>query len=125
MAEEESSRRRWRDYRTAAGGRPVKEFIDSLTDEEAAEVVAAMREVREEGLTAAKHLRGDVCEVKAEAETRSFRILFAKEGQRGHVLLSLSGFIKKTQKTPKTELELAEKRLKDWRVRGKARKSKP
>jgi len=35
-------RRRWRDFRTAAGGRPVRDFLDTLTDEELAEVVAAM-----------------------------------------------------------------------------------
>jgi hypothetical protein len=27
-----SHRRRWRDYRTATGGRPVKAFLDELTD---------------------------------------------------------------------------------------------
>ena len=113
-------RRHWRDYRTASGGRPVKDFVDELTDDEAAELVAAMKEVRDEGLSAAKHLRGDIYEVKAEGETRSLRLLFAKEGRFGHVLLSLSGFVKKTQKTPRSELELAERRLKDWRARGGA-----
>jgi phage-related protein len=34
------------------------------------------------------------------------------------VLLSLSAFVKKTQKTPKSELQLAEQRLKDWLRRG-------
>ena len=38
----------------------MKELIGSLVDEQAAEVVAAMREVREEGLTAARKLRGDI-----------------------------------------------------------------
>ena len=51
-------RRRWCDYRTAAGGRPVRDFLNSLTDEELAEVVAAMKEVSAEGLVAGKHLRG-------------------------------------------------------------------
>ena len=31
-------------------------------------------------------------------------------------------FVKKTQKAPKQELELAEKRLGDWRARRKKRK---
>jgi hypothetical protein len=59
---------RWRDYRTAAGARPVKDFIDRLTDEEAASVVAAMKEIAERGFPAARHLRGDVYEVRADAE---------------------------------------------------------
>jgi len=45
--------RRWRDYRTRAGRRPVKEFIDVLSAEDAAAVVAAMQEVKLEGLRAA------------------------------------------------------------------------
>lgn len=52
-------KRLWRDYRTAAGGRPVRDFVAGLTDEEAAEVVAGMKEVRDQGLAAAKHLRRD------------------------------------------------------------------
>jgi phage-related protein len=112
-------RRRWRDDRTAAGGRPVHDFLQKLTDEELAEVVAAMREVSADGLMAAKHLRGDLYEVKADAATRSFRVLFAAEGKFAQVLLSLSAFVKKTQKTPKQELDLAATRLEEWRARGK------
>ena len=107
------NRLRWRDYRTKSGARPVKAFLDDLTDEEAAAVVAAMQEVATVGLTAARHLRGDIYEVRAEAETRSFRVLFSHETK--FILLSLSGFQKKTQKTPARELELAERRLRDWR----------
>jgi len=100
----------------------VKQFLDALTDEEVAAVVAGMKDVAEHGLPAAKHLRRDVYEVRAEAATRSFRVLFAAEGRFGHVLLSLSAFVKKTQKTPPRELELAETRLRDWRQRGAASK---
>jgi len=114
--------RHWRDYRTAAGRRPVKGFIDDLTDEEVASIVAGMREVAERGLAAAKHLRGDIYEVRADAATRSFRVLFSAEGRYSQVLLSLSAFEKRTQKTPPRELELAESRLRDWRTRGAARK---
>lgn len=112
--------RPWRDYRTAAGGRPVRDFIDSLTDVEAAGVLVQMKEVAHRGLAAAKHLRGEVYELRADAPTCSFRLLFAVEGRRGQVLLSLSAFVKKTQRTPARELELAESRLLDWRRRGLA-----
>ena len=109
--------RRWRDYRTAAGRRPVKEFIGSLSDEDAAEVVAAMREVREEGLTAARKLRGDIWEVRADGSRVIHRVLFAPEGRRDLVLLALAGFTKKTPKTPPDLIALAERRLADWRSR--------
>jgi phage-related protein len=100
----------------------VKAFFNALTDEEAAAVVAGMKEVVRAGLPAAKHLRGDIYEVRADAATRSFRLLFAAEGRFSQVLLSLSGFVKKTQKTPPQELELAEHRLSDWRQRGAAKR---
>ncbi len=59
-------RRRWRDYRTASGRRPVKEALDGLSDPDLASVAAAMREVREQGLRAARHLDGDIYEVRAD-----------------------------------------------------------
>jgi phage-related protein len=102
---------------TGSGARPVKAFFAGLTDEEAAAVLAAMKQVAEHGLDWARHLRDDVYEVRAHAERRSLRLLFAKETR--FILLSLSGFAKTTQKTPPRELALAEARLRDWRQRGK------
>ena len=109
---------RWRDYRTRAGRRPVKEFIDKQSDEDAAEIVAAMGEVRREGLGAARHVRGEIYEVRAEGENATFRVLFAQEGEKGRVLLALEAFSKKTQQTPPGLIDLAERRLGDWRGRG-------
>ena len=102
----------------------MRDFFDTLTDEELAEVVAAMKDVTAEGLATAKHLRGDLYEVKADAATRSFRVLFSAEGRFSQVLLSLSALTKKTQRTPKHELDLAESRLNECRARGKRKKSK-
>ena len=100
----------WRDYQT-------------FTDDEVAAIVAGMKEVAERGLKAAKHLRGDVYEVRGDAATRSFHVLFATEGRKRHILLSLSAFEKRTQKTPPRELDLAETRLRDWRERGASKKA--
>jgi phage-related protein len=111
-------RRRWRDYQTATGRRPIKEFIDGLSDNDAATVAAGMRDVAKNGLVAARHLRGEIYEVRADGDRQTFRILFATEGRRGQVLLSLEGFAKKTQKTPPAKIQLAERRLAEWRRRG-------
>ena len=115
-----TGKRRWRDYRTPSGRRPIKEFIDDLTDADAAAVVAAMRDVAEDGLVAARHLRGEIYEVRADGDRQAFRVLFAPEGTRGQVLLSLEAFSKKTQKTPPAKIQLAERRLADWRRRGRS-----
>ncbi|MGH3031715.1 MAG: type II toxin-antitoxin system RelE/ParE family toxin [Gaiellaceae bacterium] len=50
-----------------------------------------------------------------------FRVLFAAEGRRDQVLLSLEGFSKKTRKTPLEKIRLAERRLADWRRRAHPR----
>ena len=78
-----------------------------------------MQEVAVDGFPAAKHLRGNLYEIRGDAPTRSFRLLFSAEGRFKQVLLSLSAFSIKTQKTPVRELELAERPLRDWaRLRG-------
>jgi phage-related protein len=113
--------RRWRDYRTRGGRRPVKEFIDRLSDADAATLVATMRVVALEGVAPAKHLRGDIYEVRADGDRVALRVLFAQEGKRGQVLLALNVYSKKTQKTPPQTLRLAERRLRDWRSRARRR----
>jgi len=77
-----------------------------------------MKDVAQTGLTAARHLRGEIYEVRADGDRQAFRILFATEGRREQVLLSLEGFSKKTQKTPPEKIQLAERRFADWRRRG-------
>ena len=114
-------RRQWRDYKTSNGRRPVKAFIEDLSSEDRANIAAAMKDVQREGLTSARHVRGDIYEVRAESVDQTFRILFAAEGKFKQVLLSVVAFSKKTRKTPPGQLELAEKRLRDWRDRAQKR----
>jgi phage-related protein len=112
------SRFRWRDYRTESGARPIAAFVAALTDEDAAAVTAAMKDVAENGLQAGRHLRGEIYEVRADGDRHAFRLLFAQETK--FILLSLSGFAKKSRKTPPEEIVRAEARLKDWRSRGRS-----
>lgn len=119
MTDEPKHRRQWRYYETEAGNKPVKRFIDSLSDADAAEIFAGMHDVASLGLSSARHLRGDIYEVRVDGENQAFRVLFAPEGRFKQVLLALEGFSKKTQKTPPQAIQLAEKRLSDWRGRGK------
>jgi len=117
--ERDVPKRRWRDYRTRAGRRPIKEFLDKLTDQDAADVVAAMAEVQRFGIVAAKHVEGELYEVKAEGDRQTFRVLFAQEGEHDQVLLALVGLSKKQQKLPRDAIDLATRRLREWRSRGR------
>lgn len=89
----------------------------ALESAERAEIVAAMKEVATEGLRAARHLSGDLYEVRADTNGKFFRLIFAAEGRYSQVLLALEVFAKKSNKTPATKLALASKRLNDWRSR--------
>jgi phage-related protein len=113
------ARRRWRHYQTATGRRPVLEFLRSRSDADKADVLAAMQEVRRDGLRAARHLRENIYEVRADGQRVIYRVLFATEGQHDHVLLSLVAFNKKTQRTPPEQIRLAQRRLRDWRARSR------
>jgi phage-related protein len=57
------------------------------------------------------HLRGSVWEVRTTLANRIARTLFAVKGTQ---IILLHGFIKKTQRTPDDDIELAEKRFKEW-----------
>lgn len=119
-----AARSRWRDYATESGRRPVKEFLDGLDDADLASVVAAMVDVRKNGLRVARHLDGDIYEVRADGKGVVYRVLFAPQGKSKQVLLSLEGFKKKTQKTPVATIRLAKRRLRDWERRGRKVKSR-
>lgn len=115
------TRPRWRDYTTRSGHRPVRDFIRTLSDADAAAVVAAMREVAVEGLSGARHLHGDIYEVRVVGDGAAYRVLFATEGRRAQILLALEAFAKTSQKTPPRTIQLAERRLRDWRSRSVSR----
>ena len=98
----------------------MRDYIKAVAEEnplDAARIVAGMAEVADLGTPAARHLRGDIYEVRIDGENRIFRILFAEEGRFGQVLLALEGFTKKTRTTPRASIDLAEERLRDWRTR--------
>lgn len=83
------------------------------------EVLVAIKDVQLGGLEVARHLRGDLYEVRAGGARASYRVLSAAEGARGQVLRGLSALSKKTQKTPPTEMQAAARRLADWRRRAR------
>ena len=59
-----------------------------------------------------EHLGGGLWEVRVRLENRTARVLFVLEGD---TMVLLHGFIKKAQKTPKPDLDLARNRLKQLR----------
>ena len=94
-------KRQWRDYHTASGARPIRDFLLALPDEDRAAILEEMEYVRQHGTSVARYVRKGIYEVRASYDTQAYRILFACEGRFHHVLLALDGFQKKTQQTPR------------------------
>jgi len=111
----ESPQLRWRWYRTASGGTPVKQFLDTLSDVDHAAIVAAMAEIKQEGLGSARRVVGDLWEIRAVGTKAHYRLIFSHEGRR--VLLALDIYDKDTKRMPLNIRRRAEQRLKDWRSR--------
>jgi phage-related protein len=104
-------------YRTTTGASPVKEFLDSLNGKQAQKVLWVLRLVEELPTVPKQYFKKlagteDIWEVRVQYGSDIFRLLgFFHEGQ---LIILTNGFIKKSQKTPETEIALAEKRKQDY-----------
>jgi len=101
-------------FRTGGGGEPVREWLKSLQKEEGraiGEDIAYVQFKWPIGEPRVSHVWGAVWEVRCSLGNRIARTLFAVKARQ---MLLLHGFIKKTQQTPNDDIELAEKRFKEW-----------
>src|SRR2546428_2126168 len=117
-------RRQWRFYRSSAGREPVREFLDETSDDDAAAIAAAMKQVRDlgRGHGDVNHLHGDIWQIEIDGKRVIYRLLFAEEGRFSQVLLALEIVDKRWQKAKSRHINLAQRRLDDWRSRGRQRK---
>ncbi len=94
---------------------PVRDWLKSLPLEDKkaiGEDIKAAQYGWSLGLPLIDYLEGDIWEVRTKLTNRIARVLFVVEGS---TMVLLHGFIKKNQKTPKQELNLAKERLKKLR----------
>jgi phage-related protein len=105
-----------RTFTTDAGGKPVDDWIKSLDPSARAEVILTIDLLKEHGaaLTVpfARHLDDGVWELRARDKDGIYRVLYFH--WKGRTFGLLHGFTKKTQNTPKKELELAKGRRSLW-----------
>ncbi len=78
-------KRRWRDYTTASGQRPVKKFLMALADEERAAIADAMALIRDNGERegGARKLRNRIWEVRVDQGEVIHRITFPRWASAG------------------------------------------
>ena len=95
---------------------PAREFVDSLDDGAAARIDAFIERLRVYGNRMqgkfVKKLSGDIFELRVKQFDRIFRVLFFY--QPGMLIVITSGFQKKTQEAPPSEIARAEQLRKLW-----------
>ena len=99
-------------FRTEAGGEPLREWLKSLPSPEDRKLIGEDIKTVEfgwpVGMPVCRSLGGGICEIRTHlTQDRMARVLFYIDAKGRMVLLH--GFIKKTQKTPLNDLELARK----------------
>ena len=101
-------------YKTPAGNEPVREWLISLELEDKKTIGADIKTVEYGwpiGMPISKPLGNNLYEVRSNISSKRIaRVIFIIVDK---YMVLLNGFIKKTQKTPTNEINLALKRVKE------------
>lgn len=102
-------------FKRADGSSPVEEFIDKLTDKQAQKVAWVLKLIDDLDDIPAQYWKkltntDGIWEARIQFGGNIFRLLGFET--KGKFVVLTNGLAKKTQKTPKREIELAEQRKK-------------
>lgn len=102
-------------YMSGAGNEPVREWLKSLPRDERKIIGEDIKTVQfgwPMGMPLIRKLESGLWEIRSKLGKKISRVMFTEiQG----MLVLLHGSIKKSQKTPSSDLQLARKRLKDVR----------
>ena len=103
-------------YTDARGNEPVREFLESLDRKTQARFDWSVKQLQVRNVQAreplVRHLEGKLWELREESQTNIYRLIyFFFTGRR---IVFVHGFQKKTQKTPRREIEIAQQRLEEF-----------
>lgn len=104
-------------YASESGAEPVREWLKLMPATDRKTIGEDIKTVQYGwplGMPLVRSLSTGLWEVRIRLDNRIARVLFVLEGA---TMVLLHGFIKKTQATPKAELDLARDRLKQLRRR--------
>jgi len=100
-------------YRSPEGNEPARIFLKGLTRDERREIGADLYTLQKDwpiGMPLVRSLDKGLWELRSDLGTRVARMIFCFHKQQ---IVVLHGFIKKSAKTPKADLDLSKKRLKE------------
>ena len=101
-------------FKTDTGNEPVREWLKELSKDDCKVIgmdILTVQYAWPIGKPLVDNLADGIWEVRSRLDNRIARTLFAMVNQE---IVLLHGFIKKQQKTPADELELAKKRKKQY-----------
>ena len=102
-------------YEDQKGNRPVQEFIDDLTNRtEMNQIAAHMRELKSQGYRLQRPMVAPLRDGIHELRPGPNRILYGFN--QGAVVL-LHALRKKTRETPGRDIDIALKRMQEWRLK--------
>ena len=109
-------------YKSAEGNEPIKKFLNELNGKQAAKVVWTLQLVEELEILPSKYFKklvntDDLWEVRVAYGNNIFRLLSFYDGAK--LVVIAHAFQKKSQKTPKQAIEIAENRKRDYLRRKK------
>ncbi|MDP1959011.1 type II toxin-antitoxin system RelE/ParE family toxin [Hydrogenophaga sp.] len=99
-------------FASEAGSEPVKDWLKSLPKDDRVTIGTDIKTIQigwPLGMPLVDHIGNGIWEVRTRLTNQISRILFIIENSQ---MILLHGFIKKTPKTPKQDIELAEDRIK-------------
>jgi phage-related protein len=101
-------------FRTGGGAEPVREWLRKLTRVDKVNIgreILAVQRTWPVGKPLVDYLGDGIWEVRSRLKDRIARILFLIDGEE---MVLLHGFIKKDQRTPKPDLDLARRRKRQY-----------
>jgi phage-related protein len=104
-------------YRTGMGRSPIDEFLNTLSSKQAQKVAWVLNLVEELDIVPSQYFQKmpnteDLWEIRVKTGSNIFRFLGFFDGTKLVVLSH--AFQKKTQKTPRQAIQLAEERKRDY-----------
>lgn len=111
-------------YKTKSGDCSVEKFLDTLSAKQAKKVTWVLQLVETFEIVPIQYFKkldgtDNIWEVRVDFGGDTFRLLGFFD--KGNLIILTNGFAKKTQKTPTSEINLAEQRKTDYQNRGQAR----
>lgn len=104
-------------FRDANGRNPIEDFLDSIPAKDAQKVTWVLSLIEELDVIPKTYFKklvntDDIWEVRTRIGSNSYRVLCFLH--TNELVVLTNGFRKKTEKTPRNEIQLAESRKADW-----------